>query len=160
MSWTDGPNGLEKDRPMARLQEELARVKAPLRYPERTAKEASFGCSPPSSKGRVKSDALPERPPRRGGAQKGHPGHGRKAVGLEEADRVERVPLSERCPDGQTVMTWIGTRPSSRSKTSSANTPTASTTGPKPPRSRPRTTSPNASFAPGSRLERSAPAFA
>ena len=160
MSWTDGPNGLEKDRPMARLQEELARVKAPLRCQERTAKEAPFGSSPPSSKVRVKPDALPERQPRRGGVPKGHPGHGRKAVGLEEADRVERVPLSERGPDGQTVMTWTGTRPSSRSKTSSAHTPTASTPGRKTPVSPPRTTLPNANFAPESRLERSAPAFA
>jgi len=78
MSWTDGPNGLEKDRPMARLQEELARVKAPLRYPERTAKEASFGCSPPSSKGRVKPDALPERQPHRGGPRRGIRGMGER----------------------------------------------------------------------------------
>jgi len=58
----------------------------------------------------VKSNTLEENQRRRGGAKKGHPGHGRKAVGLEQADRVEKVPLPERCPDCGALMALTGTK--------------------------------------------------
>ena len=104
MSWAYCPKCLEKDRKIARLMEQLESTKAKLRYQERTAKEAPFGSSTPSSKVLVKPNALQERQRRQGGAKKGHPGHGRKAVAVEDADRVERVSLSESCPDCGTLM--------------------------------------------------------
>ncbi len=110
MTWTHCPNCLEKDRKIARLEEELASVKAKLRYQERTAKEAPFGSSTPSSKILVKPNSLEENQRRRGGAKKGHLGHGRKAVSVKEADRVERVRLPERCPDCGTVLDRVGTK--------------------------------------------------
>ena len=109
MSWAYCPNCLEKDRKMARLQEELARVKAKLRYQDRTAKEAPFGSSTPSSKVWVKPNTLEENQRRRGGAKQGHPGHGRKAIGVREADRVERVRLPDQCPDCGTALQFVGT---------------------------------------------------
>jgi len=109
LSWAYCPNCLEKDRKIARLREELASVKAKLRYQERTAKEAPFGSSTPSSKVLVKPNTLEENQRRRGGARKGHPGHGRKAVLPPEADRVERVRLPDRCPDCGTALHLVGT---------------------------------------------------
>ena len=109
MSWAYCPNCLEKDRKIARLQEELARVKAKLRYQDRTAKEAPFGSSTPSSKVLVKPNTLEENQRRRGGAKQGHPGHGRKAIGVREADRVERVRLPDQCPDCGTALQFVGT---------------------------------------------------
>jgi len=110
MSWAYCPKCLEKDRKIARLMEQLESTKAKLRYQERTAKEAPFGSSTPSSKVLVKPNALQERQRRQGGAKKGHPGHGRKAVAVEDADRVERVSLSESCPDCGTLMKETGTK--------------------------------------------------
>jgi len=37
-------------------------------------------------------------PPRRGGARPGHAGHGRQTVDSTQADRVEVVPVGQRCP--------------------------------------------------------------
>jgi len=93
------PECLKKQREINRLKEELAGVKAKLRYQERTAKEGFFGSSTPSAKVPVKSNTLAERQERRGGAPKGHPGHGRQAIGWAQADRVEPVALRGLCPN-------------------------------------------------------------
>src|SRR6266849_5492708 len=61
-------------------QQEIARLKARLRYQERTAREGFFGSSTPSAKVPVKANTaergLDTAP---GGARPGHKGHGRKA---------------------------------------------------------------------------------
>ncbi len=90
---------MKKQLEIDRLREENARLKDRLRYQERTAKEGVFGSSTPSSKVPVKPNAAVEQADRAGGAKAGHPGHGRQTVPLAEAQRVERVPAAQRCPD-------------------------------------------------------------
>lgn len=101
---------MEKERRIAWLEEQLASVKAKLRYQERTAQEGFFGSSTPSSKVPVKPNSLPDRQARRGGAKKGHAGHGRKAIRASEADQVQRVSVAERCPRCGSLLEDCGTR--------------------------------------------------
>jgi hypothetical protein len=89
---------LKKQQEIDRLREENARLKARLRYQERTAKEGFFGSATPSSKVPVKPSVPLEPGPRFGGAKSGHVGHGRHTISPEQADRVARVPAPERCP--------------------------------------------------------------
>jgi hypothetical protein len=81
-----------------RLQEEMVRLKARLRYQERTAKEGPFGSSTPSAKVPLKASTPPENSQRRGGAQPGHCGHGRRALPDAQVTREESVPGLEQCP--------------------------------------------------------------
>ena len=81
-----------------RLQEENVRLKARLRYQERTAKEGPFGSSTPSAKVPFKANTLPESSQHRGGAKPGHPGHGRRDFPRDEVTREESLPGPERCP--------------------------------------------------------------
>lgn len=89
---------MKKQQEIDHLREENARLKARLRYQERTAKEGFFGSSTPSSKVPVKPSAPTDSAPRFGGAKPGHTGHGRHRILPEQADRVERVWAPERCP--------------------------------------------------------------
>jgi transposase len=81
-----------------RLQEEIVRLKARLRYQERTAKEGPFGSSTPSAKVPLKANTPPETSRRRGGAKPGHRGHGRRDIPDNEITREEAVPGPEQCP--------------------------------------------------------------
>ena len=91
---------MKKQQAIDRLQEENARLKARLRYQERTAREGFFGSSTPSAKLPVKANTtLRESPGARGGARPGHPGHGRRSVPAEEADERSVVPAAETCPE-------------------------------------------------------------
>jgi len=89
---------LEKQRLIDRLQEEIVRLKARLRYQERSAKEAPFGSSTPSAMRPIKPNTPPEGSQRRGGAKPGHPGHGRRHIPEEDVTRHEVVPGPKRCP--------------------------------------------------------------
>jgi len=80
---------LEKQRRIDRLEDEVTRLKAKLRYQERTVKEGVYGSSTPSSKVPVKANSLPERQARRGGAKIGHRGVGRASVSEAEADCIQ-----------------------------------------------------------------------
>lgn len=102
---------LEKQRRIYDLEEENRRLKAQLRYQERTAKEGFFGSSTPSSKVPVKPNSLAERQARRGGAKFGHKGNGRKAVSAAEADRVESVGVQKECPGCGAELEPKGFRP-------------------------------------------------
>lgn len=90
---------MKKQQEIDRLQEENARLKARLRYQERTAREGFFGSSTPSAKVPVKTNTagrgLGTAP---GGARPGHKGHGRQAGTPEQADRVIALPTLETCP--------------------------------------------------------------
>ena len=82
-----------------RLTEENVRLKAKLRRQERTAKEAPFGLSTPSSKIMVKVSSPEEERLKRGGARPGHEGHGRTSASEYDADSVERLDALDTCPD-------------------------------------------------------------
>jgi len=99
----------EKQLEINRLKEEIERLKAKVRYQERTAKEGVFGSSTPSAKVPLKPNALEERQARRGGGKAGHEGHGRGRVEAAEADRVERVAVPDCCPDCGRTMESEGT---------------------------------------------------
>ena len=92
------PECLEKQRIIDELREENRRLKAQLRYQQRTAMEGPFGSSTPSSKMPVKPNSLEERQAKRGGAKPGHEGHGRQAVDAQQADRVEVMKVDGPCP--------------------------------------------------------------
>ena len=92
------PECLKKQQVIDRLQEEIVRLKARLRYQERTAKEGPFGSSTSSAKLPDKPNTPPENSQRRGGAQPGHRGHGRRDIPDEELTREASVPGPERCP--------------------------------------------------------------
>lgn len=91
---------MEKQQQIDRLKEENARLKARLRYQERTAREGFFGSSTSSAKRPVKPNTTPrESPGARGGARPGHPGHGRQGIPAEKADQVVLLSGAETCPD-------------------------------------------------------------
>lgn len=81
-----------------RLQEEIIRLKARLRYQERTAKEGLFGSSTPSAKVPLKANTPPQSSPRPGGAKPGHRGHGRRNIPADEITRRQSVPGPGHCP--------------------------------------------------------------
>ena len=90
---------LHKQQQIDRLQEEIGRLKARLRYQERTAKEAPFGSATPSAKLPVKPNSLAENQKKQGGAKPGHAGHGRGCPQPEAVTRTVRVPGFQVCPD-------------------------------------------------------------
>lgn len=103
---------MKKQQEIDRLREENTRLKARLRYQERTAKEGFFGSSTPSSKRPVKANTtLRESPAAQGGARPGHPGHGRRSVPAEGADEVLFVPAAQTCPDCGGTLQDQGCRP-------------------------------------------------
>lgn len=81
-----------------RQLEEIARLKARLRYQERTAREGPFGSSTPSARIPIKPSTTPECSHRRGGAKSGHPGHGRHHIPDHQVTREQRVSGPDRCP--------------------------------------------------------------
>jgi len=89
---------LDKQRQIDELKAELVRVKARLRYQERTAREGPFGSSTPSARIPIKASSLPERQQRRGGGKPGHPGHGRQAVAVDAGEPAETIRLPDACP--------------------------------------------------------------
>ena len=90
---------LEKQREIDRLREEVQRLKARLKQRERKQQEGVFGSSTPSALKPLKTNSEEDKRAKRGGAKKGHPGHGRSACSASEADEIRRVELSEPCPD-------------------------------------------------------------
>lgn len=89
---------LEKQLVIDRLTEENHRLKQQLRYRERQAQALPFGSSTPSSKIPLKPNAGVEQTKKKGGAQPGHRGHGRKSVSADAATRVVEVAAEESCP--------------------------------------------------------------
>jgi len=89
---------LEKQQEINRKDEEIKSLKAKLRYREARGKKA-FGSSTPSSRVAVKANSLEENQAKRGGAKKGHVGHGRKSASEQSADRVEEIVVEGNCPD-------------------------------------------------------------
>lgn len=88
----------EKQIEIDRLKEENRQLKAALRYERRKATEGPFGSSTPSSKIPVKPNSAPDPQDKRGGAQPGHVGHGRRSWDRREADRVRVIEVGDTCP--------------------------------------------------------------
>lgn len=91
---------MQKQQEIDRLRQENTRLKDRLRRQERTAREGFFGSSTSSAKLPVKANTAargPDTAP--GGARPGHPGHGRRGIATEKADRVIAIPAAEGCPD-------------------------------------------------------------
>ena len=93
------PGCFEKQVKIDRLKEEVVCLKARLRYQERTAKEGFFGSSTPSSQIPIKPNATEEKQNNRGGARRGHVGHGRQAVNGSQADRIVDIDVGNACPE-------------------------------------------------------------
>lgn len=89
---------MHKQQVIDRLQEEVVRLKAKLRYQERTAKEGPFGASTPSAKIPFKPNSAPEQQQRQGGAKPGHQGWGRCPPSSEQISRRETVTAPRCCP--------------------------------------------------------------
>ena len=88
----------EKQVQIDLLKEEVIRLKARLRYQERTAKEGFFGSSTPSSQIPIKPNTPEKEQNKRGGARRGHVGHGRRAISELQADRVVDIKAGNVCP--------------------------------------------------------------
>ncbi len=101
---------LEKQRKIDQLVEENHRLKGQLRYRKEKEREGFFGSSTPSAQRPVKANSEPEQQAKRGGAQKGHPGHGRKAIDETNASRVIDVTLEPTCPQCGDILEDKGLR--------------------------------------------------
>jgi transposase len=103
------PGCWEKQRRIDVLLEENQRLRAQLQYRERRAAEGFFGSSTPSAQRPVKANSPPEQQGKPGGAQPGHPGHGRRAVDAATAQVIE-VPVDPLCPQCGGVLEDKGVR--------------------------------------------------
>lgn len=88
----------EKQIKIDRLEQRIEWLESKLRIQELKNEEGYFGSSTPSSKIPIKEDSKKSQD--KGGAKNGHEGHGRKSVGVDEAERIEFLSVEEkRCPD-------------------------------------------------------------
>ena len=90
---------LEKQREIDRLREEVQRLKVHLNQRQRKQQEGVFGSSTPSARKPIKANSDENKRANPGGAQQGHPGHGRSSCSAQEADEIRRVKLHDGCPD-------------------------------------------------------------
>jgi transposase len=90
---------LEKQREIDRLREEVQLLKARLSQRQRKQQEGVFGSATPSSLNPLKANSKEDQRAKRGGAKKGHPGHGRRACSRAAADEIRQVELNPQCPD-------------------------------------------------------------
>jgi transposase len=104
------PGCFEKQREIDRLREEVQRLREKLCQRQRQAAAGPFASSTPSSKLPVKASTEALQTTKRGGAQRGHLGHGRKSVAAVEAARVVAVPVSDVCQQCGAVLRDKGWR--------------------------------------------------
>jgi transposase len=95
---------LQKQRTIDRLTEENRRLKEQLRYRQRKSEEGPFGTSTPSAKIPIKANTPEENRGNKGGAKRGHVGHGRSPVDADSADRIEEIDIASTCPTCGTVL--------------------------------------------------------
>ncbi len=101
---------LSKQQRINNLKEEIITLKSKLRYQERTVKEGFFGSSTSSAKIPVKPNRQKEHQRNRGGGKVGHQGHGRGSICEEDADKVEKIPIGDICPDCGSTLEQKGTK--------------------------------------------------
>ena len=99
---------LAKQLRIDELEAQVARLQSQLRYQKRTAAEGPFGSSTPSSKKPFKANSSEEEQKKRGGAKRGHPGHGRNAITTDDAEEIVDVDVSGVCPHCGTPMQDAG----------------------------------------------------
>lgn len=91
---------LEKQLRIDELTSQVDCLRGKLRHQERSAQEGVFGSATPSSRKPFKINGSEENQLKKGGAVKGHKGHGRSPVSLDEADSSLEVKFpGQRCPD-------------------------------------------------------------
>ncbi len=101
---------LNKQQKINNLEEEISTLKSKLRYQQRSAKEGFFGSSTPSAKIPVKPNRQKEHQRNRGGGKVGHQGHGRPSICEKDADKVEKIPIGNICPDCGSTLEQKGTK--------------------------------------------------
>jgi transposase len=89
------PECIVKQFNIDKLEEENKSLKAKLKY--RQDKDY-FGSSTPSSKKKFKEKSTKENIKKRGGAIKGHKGHGRKIISRSQADEIIPLDIGNSCP--------------------------------------------------------------
>ncbi len=89
---------LDKQREIDRLREEVTRLRTQLCQRQRDSSAPPFGSSTPSSKIPVKPNTTAEQTEKRGGAQLGHVGHGRRRHTAATAEQVVSVAVADSCP--------------------------------------------------------------
>lgn len=87
----------EKKLEIDRLRAENSLLKQKLNSQAKRDKEGFFGKATPSSKVPVKANASEDNHKKRGGAVRGHKGHGRTSATAECADKIVDLPMPERC---------------------------------------------------------------
>lgn len=102
----------EKDLQLQELKEELKRVKDKLR---RSGKEATWNDVEnephmPSSRRLYKKKATEENRKKKGGAQLGHKGHGRKKGSIEDERKAEEMNHCQTCPDCNVALSTKDTK--------------------------------------------------
>jgi transposase len=102
---------LKKQRDIDRLTEELQRLKQKLRYQQRQTTEGFFGSATSSAKRPLKANTPPAKEAARKGARPGHPGTGRQAFDVSQAERVVDIEagIDSRCPDCDAPLVAKGT---------------------------------------------------
>jgi transposase len=90
------PECIVKQLTIDKLEEENKSIKAKLKYRQDTD---YFGTSTPSSKKKFKEKSLPENIKKKGGALKGHKGHGRRIIKRSEADEIIPLDIGNICPE-------------------------------------------------------------
>jgi len=88
----------EKQRIIDRLEDEIRCLKAKLRYEERKIKEGYFLSNTPSSLKIFKENSKSSFAQSKGGAIKGHKGHGRQSISEKDADEIINLKSHSRCP--------------------------------------------------------------
>lgn len=90
------PECVVKQFTIDKLEEENKSLRSKLKY--RQDKDY-FGSSTPSSKKKFKENSKKEKIKKKGGAVKGHKGHGRKIIPRSEADEIISLDIGNICPD-------------------------------------------------------------
>ncbi len=91
---------LQKQQKIDSLEEEIASLRAKLRYRGKKEQQEIFGSSTPSSKKKFKEKSSQENQKNKGGAKKGHKGNGRRMFTAEEADEITNYTVEiTTCPE-------------------------------------------------------------
>lgn len=101
----------EKKLEIDRLRAEVARLKMKVADDAKSLGQLPIGAHTPPSKIDLKKNAPEDLRQKKGGAKRGHKGHGRKSVSEEAADEIlETSPASHHCPDCGGDLSCVGSR--------------------------------------------------